>query len=265
MNFATRELIQRVAEPPDGDAFNAWVALEDATELLRAALEQDDIILYCSIGDLFIHGVLVPSKTVMPPDAADLMKWSGNPYHSWSKVYSFDPPKVWIEPPLAGSSCKTIAAGEQLVFARPFEGVSDETSIELLQKLTHLFELHYLEERSAYCRLDGRGDIEDVVSITRLDHPTGHLARGTVVTIGRSVIDEYMTITDTTMVRMFDVTRFKWPAFDGWKQSHEAKLTTDGDLIYLRHVEPEHAGYMRGVQIVTSRMSKASAVERHGP
>ena len=36
-------------------------------------------MLYCSIGDIFIHGVLVPSAAIMLPDAADLMKWEENP------------------------------------------------------------------------------------------------------------------------------------------------------------------------------------------
>ena len=216
-------------------------------------------MLYCSIGDIFLHGVLVPSKAVMLPDAADLMEWQENPDSSWGKAYSLNPPNVWIEPPLAGSPSKTIARGEQLVFARRFEGVSDETSIEFLQKLAHLFGLHYVEERSAYCRLDGRGDLEDVVSITRLDDAAGCLEDGTVVTIRRAVIDEYMAITDTSMVRMFDITRFNLRAFSGWARGQEATLTSDGDLIYRRHVEPEYASYMRGVQIVPSRMSKESA------
>ena len=263
MNQATKILIDRVGEPSDGDAFNTWVALGDATDLLKADLGQDDIWLYCSIGDIFINGVLVPSEGVMLPDAADLMKWQENPDSSWGKAYSLNPPKVRIEPPLAGSPSKTIAQGEQLVFARRFEGVSDETSIELLQKLAHVFGLHCVEYRSAYCRLDGRGDLEDVVSITRIEDAAACLENGVVVTIRRAAIDEYMAITDTSMVRMFDITRFSPRGFGGWARDQEATLTTDGDLIYRRHVEPKYASYMRGVQIVRSRISKESAAERY--
>ena len=239
--------------------------LEDATHLLRADLDQDDIILYCSTGDVFMHAILVPSDVVTPPDAADLMHWSGNPYDSWGVVYSFDPPKASIESPLAHSPSKTIAGGEQLVFARRFVGVSDENSIELLQKLAHLYGLYYLEERSAYCRLDGRGDLEDVVAITRTDASKAHSAGGIVVTIRRSVIDEYMAITGTTMVRMFDITRCNLRSLGGWTGDHDAELTTDDDLIYRRHVEPQHAGYMRGVQIVSSRLSKDDAAAWSDP
>ena len=254
MNRATQTLLHRASAPPDGDAFATWVRLDDATHLLRADLNQDDIILYCSAGDVFFHAVLAPSDVLTPPDATDLMHWSGNPYDSWGVAYSTDPRKASIEPPLARSPSKAIAKGEQLVFARRFAGVSDETSIELLQKLMHLYGLYYLEERSAYCRLDERGDLEDVVTITRTDDFGGHGAGRTVVTIKRSVIDEYMGITDTTMVRMFEITRWNPRSFGGWTGDHDAELRTDDDLIYRRHVEPQHAGYMRGVQIVSSRI-----------
>ena len=264
MNQAIRRFVERIGEPSEKAAYDTWVTLDDATELLREDLGRDDIALYCSVGDIFLHGVLTPSDAVTPPDAADLMKWTENPYSSWGKVYSFDPPKVWIEPPLAGSSSKTIAKAEQLVFVRTFDGVSDSASIELLQKLAHLFGLHYVEERLAYCTLDKRGDLEDIVSIVRIDHIPGRLSGGTIVTIRRSVIDEYMAITGTTMVRMFDITRFNPRAFGGWAQGHDGVLTADGDLIYRKHVEPGYASYMRGVQVISSQLSKEVAAERHG-
>ena len=256
-------MMERVHEPPEGEAFNRWVALEDAADLLRADLDQDDIILYCSFSGTFIHGILVPSDVVTSLDTVDLMQWNGNPYGSWGVLCSFDPLSARIESPLSTSPSKTIATGEQLVFARKFEGVSDRPSIELLQKLIHVFGLHYQEERSGYCRLDGRGDLEDVVSITRIDHEKGRRAGGIIVTIGRAVIDEYMALTGTTMVRMFDLTRVNINSFGGWERGHDARLKTIGDLMYRGHVEPGNAGYMRGVQIFPSRMSNASAAKRH--
>ena len=178
MNQATRTLIDRIDEPSDGDSFNTWVALGDATDLLRADLGQDDIVLYCSIGDIFIHGVLVPSAAIMLPDAADLMKWEENPHSSWGTAYSLNPPKAWIEPPLASSPSKTIARGEQLVFARRFEGVTDETSIELLQKLAHLWRCCTARSKSlaSLCRLQSHpaqyvSGIPSAAILLSISHP----------------------------------------------------------------------------------------------
>ena len=264
VNNTTRKLIDQARKPPEGDDLSGWIALEDATDLLRADQDQEDIVLYCTISGTFIHAVLVPFESVMPPDVADLMKWSGNPFDSWSIVNSFDPPKVWIERPLAHSASETIARGEQLVFARHFEGVFDQVSIELLQKLIHLFGLHYVEERAAYCRLDNHGDLEDVVTITRIDGVPRGFEAGTVVTIRRSVIDEYMALTDSTMVRMFDITRLGTNDFCGRSSGHEDSLTEDVDLIYRSQIGPNNAGYMRGFQIVESRISRQDSTEIHG-
>ena len=80
----------------------------------------------------------------------------------------------------------------------------------------------------------------------------------------RSVIDEYMTITDTTMVRMFDIARLTDGDYHVWKKGHEAALITDGNLIFKRFVEPDYAGYMRGVQIIQSQIARIDAASLHG-
>jgi hypothetical protein len=88
--------------------------------------------------------------------------------------------------------------------------------IELLQKFAHIFGLHFVPERSAYCRFNEHGDIEDVVSIVRVDDNSGRYRGGWIVTVDRAVLDEYMALTDTTIVRMFDIARFKPKQFGGW-------------------------------------------------
>jgi len=80
-----------------------------------------------------------------------------------------EPRAVWISPPLDHTGSKTLNQGEQLVFSRNFDGRFGKKSYyEILQKFTHLFGLHYMDERHAYCRLDERGDVEDVIRIVEL-------------------------------------------------------------------------------------------------
>jgi hypothetical protein len=262
----TAKLFAATKALPEGQAFNEWIELGDAPSLLRADTALDHFVLYTTVGRSFIHAVLVPSKTVAPPDYDDLMRWSGNPYSSWGRCYSFDPAKVWIEPPLNGFSSKTIQGGEQLVFARDFEGLTGDNKhyIELSQKFTHIFDLHFIAERSAYCRLDKRGDLEDVVGIFRVNDDSGQYLGGSIVTVDRAVLEEYMALTDSTIVRMFDLMRIKPRHFGGWSQAVESKHKTDGDLHYRYHIEAGHASYMRGVQIVSGRMTREEAAERHG-
>jgi hypothetical protein len=264
MNDAIRLHGARVAFPSGKDEFARWIELEDALQFLRADLDFEDFVIYSGVGDVFMHAVLVPTAAAEAPDFKDLMKWNFNPYHSgWGLCYSFNPPRVTLEPPLHGCGSQAMAAGEQLLFMRTFEGYEQKgTYVEILQKLLHVFSLHFIEERDAYCRLDGRGDLEDVITIHRFDNPPGHYRGGTVVTIMRAVLDEYMAATDMSVVRMFDITRYQPKAFSGWSDDVGLAERTDGDLHYRTHIESRHASYMRGVQIVRSRMSRDEAARK---
>jgi hypothetical protein len=78
----------------------------------------------------------------------------------------------------------------------------------------------------------------------------------------RDVLDEYMAVTDTSIVRMFDVTRTRRRSFAGWSDAAEKSEWEDGDLYFRDHIERSRASYMRGVQLVRSRMSRDEA-SRH--
>ncbi len=265
MNAAAKTLASRVALPKEGADFDRWVAMDDAVGLLRADVSLDHFVLYATVGDIFLRAVLVPSRLLKSPDFGDLMNWSGNPYSSWGRCYSFKPERAWIERPLHGFASRTIAAGEQLVFARNFEGYPDRGHyIELLQKLVHAFDLHYLDSHNAYCRLDRHGDLEEVANIFSIDDPSGGFRGGTVVTINRRLLDEYMTITNATVARMFDITRTKPESLTNWSNSGDDEQKVDDDLCYMRHIQPGHASYMRGVHLVASAMSKKEAARGHG-
>ncbi|WP_206756737.1 hypothetical protein, partial [Streptococcus agalactiae] len=83
---------------------------------------------------------------------------------------------------------------EKLVFRRSFDGVQKgESPIELSQKLVHSLGLHFVPERNAYCRLDDRGDIEDVIRVIRTDLGTARESL-TAVTILAKELFTYMTL-----------------------------------------------------------------------
>jgi len=166
-------------------------------------------------------------------------------------------------PPLESTGTKTLEGGEQLVFGRDFEGrVGNKNYYEVLQKFTHLFGLHFLDPRSAYCRLDKHGDIEDVIRIIQIPR-RGTQYGGTIITFKRAILDEYMVLTDSTIVRMFDVTRIPHLQFMGWSDAREEQSTEEPDLFYRSHVEPGHASYMRGCQIVPSLTPREQILKRH--
>ncbi|MFY9854962.1 MAG: hypothetical protein WAK26_13890, partial [Terracidiphilus sp.] len=153
-------LKQMSIPPTEETSFNTWLQLEDAIAFLKDNTRDDQFVLYASLPNVFIHAMLVPSEYVTPPNIDDLMLWNCNPYDlGWGVVTSYHPrPSIAISPPLDGTGSETLDKGEQLIFAREFEGrVGEKHYFEILQKFLHVSDLHYLEERKAYCRLDRHG------------------------------------------------------------------------------------------------------------
>ena len=259
-----KRLIDISRAPSEKEAFESWLKLDDGVAFLKDNALENEFVMYAVNECAFVHAVLVPSASVNPPNIEDLMKWGHNPYSSWGVMVTFrEPASVSIVPPLYDTGSKTLDSGEQLVFARSFEGrIGDKNYYEVLQKFTHLFGLHFLESRSAYCRLDKHGDIEDVIRIVEIP-ARGTAFGGTVITFNRAVLDEYLVLTDSAIVRTFDFTRFRSSHFGGWSDSHEVQSVNDLALFYRSHIEPGHASYMRGCQIVVSLTPKEAVLKRH--
>jgi hypothetical protein len=256
--------LNEISEPPSQpEAFNTWLEIGNALDFLSDNARQDEFIVYASDRSSFIHTILAPASALNPPDIDDLMSWSCNPTSSWGISVQFSEPRsVWISPPLDHTGSKTLNQGEQLVFLRDFDGRSGKTYYEILQKFTHLFGLHYMEERHAYCRLDERGDVEDMIRI--VERPGKGEESGTnMITFSRDLLDEYLVLTDSVIVRTFDFTRFRPGNFSGWGAAHEARFRSDGDMHYRSHVEPGYASYLRGIQLVRSLATKEQIMSRH--
>ena len=211
--------LKKVNEIPSDDSQNWLNNAEASVDFLKLSSESDDIIIYASGSSVLIHGVLAPAANLTPPDGDDLQNSDiPMPDDSWSiqRVWGGgEEHRMYLEAPLSSSS-DAFRGGEKLIFRRDFAGVTEGTpAIELSQKLIHSLDLHYMPERTAYCKLDSRGDIEDVIKVTQLNKgSTGDYLD--VVTIKRKEFDAYMALTNTCLVLMFDFTRVRWGNFGGW-------------------------------------------------
>jgi hypothetical protein len=166
MNDVVKRLRAITTAPPrEGGAFDSWLEQKDVFAFLKDNLSDQELILYASLPFTFIYSIAVPEGSLEPLDINDLMGWGANPWSSWSISISLgEPAEIEIIPPLENVSSKVLAGGEQLIFARRFDGKQEQKNYyEVLQKLTHLLDLHYVPERRAYCRFDKRGDVEDVI------------------------------------------------------------------------------------------------------
>jgi hypothetical protein len=255
-----------IAPSREGGAFESWIEQNDAIGFLKDNISDQEFVLYAGLPFSFIYAIAAPSASLEPLDVDDLLRWSANPWSSWGIWYSFGTSEnLGISLPLNNVGSKTLEKGEQLIYGRRFDGRQEQSSyIEALQKLTHLLDLHYVPERRSYCRHDSRGDVEDIIRIINIPGERDRWG-GTIVTINRTVLDEYLTLTEAVIVRVFDFTRFESKNFGGWNHRHEEQLITDQGFHYRKVIEKGHASYSRGFQIVRSTIDRKAIFDRlHG-
>jgi hypothetical protein len=163
---------------------------------------------------------------------------------------------MWIERDTRHSGSKTLDAGRDLVFERSFRGWSgeDRTYFELAQEYSHLAEIHWRPEQSAYCRYDENGDLDPMVSVT-----TRAKADTDLVSFDWAPLEQYLAVSDSALVRLFDFTLLRRGSFHGWPDGPEALVTQTPDLFFRRKVTPT-AAYTRGVQIVRGRRPNAEVM-----
>lgn len=234
--------------PTDGRP--AWLkSAESAVAFVEKSASSAELILHTNVGFTLITTALAPIEKVTPPDMADLARCMFFPEHSWALDYSIGSSgagDVHISEPLESPGCKSLVGGERLVFRRYFEGVDKgPPRTELNQRVVHSLGLYWLDEYSAFCRLDEHGDVEPVIRVVDLS-PQGSPA-SILVTMRADALHKYMAATGQALVTKFDFTRYIPGRFAGW---HNQKLTNveKGDLAYHGGVQGD-ASYVNGVLI----------------
>jgi hypothetical protein len=242
------------------DEFQVWLKQRDALNFLHANAEEIDCVVYASFPQTLILSVIVPSSRLSPPDIEDLLHWGFNSSETWG--ISCSQTEVKLESPLHHADAKTLIGGEPLLFSRRFEGaIQHKSYIEVLQKFSHIFDLHFTPERNAYCRLDDNGDVEDVIRIF-ITPRHGERGGDRFVTFNRRELDEYMVLTDCALVRLFDFTRFDPSNFTAWTNSRKSQRIAEGDLQAELTIDSGQGSYSRGFQIIRPKITKQHIIDR---
>ena len=229
-------------------------------EFLKESIPFERTLLFVSMPAVLIHAVLAPLDSLDPPDQADLSNDFVMPDDKWAieHVSGGGPDRVYLAPPMSDLG-KTLSRGEKLVFIRSAPW-SSERPIEISQKLVHSLDLHFLEERNAYCRLNDNGDLENVIEVVEIAGENW-TEKVTVVSILNEDFAEYMRLAGMGMVVLFDFTRAP-AAFSGWKGEkhfeHKAR-----DLFYQGGVMAGHGSYVSGRMIVRPAVTTEEIVEAH--
>ncbi len=254
--------LKQLAALPDADV-GAWLtSAEDGVRFLKGHLCGDHTVLYASLSSIMIHGVLVPEKGLTAIDRNELSREFVAPDASWIIEHvsgGGKPDRVYLAPPLRHLG-ECIEDGEKLVFNRPFAGLERETPMEISQKLVHALDLHFLEERNAWCRLDDDGDIVEVVKIVR-EYFADWTHNVTLVTIITNHFSEYMRLSDMALLYFFDFTRINPRSFSGWTSVIPIQFDAP-DLFYHGGVGPS-GSYINGRMIVRPAITYEEIVKEH--
>jgi hypothetical protein len=246
--FDMRDLQAIWEAPLDPTARATWYGgAKDSVQFLKSNATQEEVVLYAHGPSVLVHGVLAKTSKVSPADHDDLMHDFIDLEASWCIERSYgggQGHRIYLESPLRSHRSKALIGGEKLVFRRKFIGVDEgPVPVEISQRLVHALSLYYVAERSAFCRLDGNGDIEDVIRIIRPRDPASSYSA--VITILAKELNEYMAVTETSLVFFFDFTRVP-KSFMGWDELNREDCRAP-DLFY-------HTGDSVGASYCNGRM-----------
>ncbi len=234
------------ADIPDliSEAYRNWLSCADVPRFLGAT-SSEDVPVYLCVPYFYLYSMFVKERKLKGNYVKDILKWNFDASGGWGYGSQRGPTgfrKVVI-PPLDSTASKILDGSDPVFFLREFVGV--KTYPEINQRFAHIVGIHWVNERSAYQRLDENGDYEDV-AITHTDNGE------TICTVNWQDLEFYMFLTDTLLIRVFDVTRFSPRGNINW--SDVTSFYSDEETeIFARHNVGGDAAYFRGFQVLRRR------------
>jgi hypothetical protein len=249
---------------PPGGASKEWLvgAERDGVRLLTEE-ERDHVILFASFQSLLIISIFGRASNLVNPDKDELYNSSFYADEAWCIQKAWGGGQghhMYLEPPLDFPEGHPLHRAEPIVFRRHFDGMSNyDPPIELSQKVVHSLGLHFIAERSSYCRLDSEGDLEEVIRVFH-EAGTGDFDhRRTLVLIKTKPLAEFMAVGGYGLYRKFDVTRFVPESFSQW-ESPERHFDAP-DLFYSAGLSSGNASYIHGGQILRPSVTVEELIE----
>jgi len=249
---------------PSGAAKNEWLlgAERDGVHLLTQE-EHEYVILFASFQSLLVISIFARASNLVAPDKDALYDTSFYVDKAWCIQKAWgggEGHRMYLEPPFDLPEGHPLLGAEPIVFRRSFDGMSNyDPPIEVSQKLVHSLGLHFIAERSAYCRLNSEGDLEEVIKVFR-EAGTGEFdSSRTLVLIEAKSLAEFMAVGGYALYRKFDVTRTDPRSFAQWDQSE--RHFDAPDLFYNSGRSGGNASYIHGGQILRPNVTVEELVE----
>ena len=238
------------------DRYTQWLQCGDALRWF-AATSSGLVPIAVWMGHVYVYSVLVPAKALTDDLWKDISEWSLSAPSGWGYSIALNdssPGQARLTSPIEGTGSRALDQGYPLVFLRYFDGRSRRKGYpEVNQHIAHILDVHWMQDRSSYSRLDERGDFDDLVPIKNDDE-------GTIVAISLDALEPYMLLTDSVLVRLFDIPRAESWRDVSWEKRGERLIHKPSAGIYAKLVSVSDsdgpvASKLRGFQVVKRRQS----------
>ncbi|MCC7165481.1 MAG: hypothetical protein IT331_23490 [Anaerolineae bacterium] len=230
-------------------AATEWLKFNDALDFLNYS-KSGIIPAYVSTNDFFLYAILIPEKHLEGEYVQDILQWNFGVDSGWGYGYSFEDgkPQKILFPPLEHTATERLELGDPIFFYRSFDGFREQTNyVEISQPIAHILGIHWVPGRNAYCKLNELGDLQEIA-------PVHYIEPGIICAIDFDALELYMFLTDSAMIRVFDVTRSLYEGAFASNGRETANFEDHTHEIYAtRTVAPQgegNGGWMRGFQIV---------------
>lgn len=258
--------------PSEAGDYKKWMLYEDILSFFKKEKLNDEIIIYTSTScpsSILLNSFFVPKPevdSISDPLIQEILARDFYPYEPWMVKYTIPNTEntniedynfsLEEDSRVCSDKSKSISKYEGILFRRSFEGkYSQKQYIEISQKILHSQGLHYVHERKAFCKFDTLGEI--------VDHITVHYEDEEVIAViaKREALDEFMAITNTSLIRIFDISRTP-PNFQGFGNERESILIRDEEnKIFCDGACTLTASYLRGFQIIDCKEPKESVLK----
>jgi hypothetical protein len=183
---------------------------DDLIALLQGQQRSSQVVLYTSVThgmtSILVHSVLVETSK-LAGDLQGIVDWEGNPFDAPScslVTGGSQPARVEMFHPWRERQPAPLIGAVQLVFARAFDArLGGRTYFELSQDLTLAHDLHWLEEKQAWCRFDEDGEVVALAGVERAGN-NEHGASALLVWVDYDLLQRHMSASGTSLVQMFD-------------------------------------------------------------
>ena len=225
-------------------------------EWLQHQRDGDRVALYAQCNgnsDIFVHSVFVTSES-LNRNWDGLEDWSGNPadhMHCGLISGGGEGPRFEMFSPWDEDQPEVLQGARQIVFSRSFDGhIGKPHYFELTQEIAIAHGLHWVDERSAWCRLDDEGDVVNLVAIEHFLGDDGRAA--TLLWIDRGLLDLHLAATGSCLIQMFDCF---WGADPSYRFDHRRVVThaNTAKTLKCKFIVDRTASYVRGAHVLAPR------------